>query len=279
MKENHAYDSPLGQSLATTHSATCSPTYRPDLLYPVRRAHQWQGAGYAEMPYQGVDIWNAYEISWLNENGMPQVALGEFMVPCASPNLIESKSFKLYLNSFAQTQFESTAAVLAQMQADLSACAGAAIQLELRPIHNALFEVGRFAGVCLDALDISASVYSPNAELLNNRSAEFVEERLFTHLLRSLCPVTGQPDWGSLYVEYSGAAIDHAGLLKYVVSYREHSDFHEQCVENIYLDILERCQPDELTVYARYVRRGGLDINPFRTNANKTPANIRLIRQ
>ena len=273
MEANHRYDLPLGRQ------SEYSTAYAPGLLRPVKRTESWLGRGYRQRPYQGVDLWNAYEISWLNEQGMPQVALGRFVVPCASPNLIESKSVKLYLNSFAQTRFASSAAVLERMQADLSACAGADIQLELTPVHEAVFEIGSFTGVCLDALDVNISVYSPRAEFLGNRSKAFVEERLFTHLLRSLCPVTGQPDWGSLYIEYSGPALDHVGLLKYLLSYREHSDFHEQCVESIYLDILSRCRPHELTVYARYVRRGGLDINPFRTNTAKTVENIRLLRQ
>ncbi len=273
MNRHHTSGSPLGRRTAY------SGAYSPALLCPIERENSWRQRGYKQAPYQGVDLWNAYELSWLNDKGMPQVALGKFIVPCTSPRLIESKSFKLYLNSFAQTPFASAAAVCALMQADLSACTGMDIELELAAIDEPLFSFGNFAGVCLDGLDISTSYYSPNAEFLRHRSERLVEERLFTHLLRSLCPVTGQPDWGSVYIEYAGAEIEHEGLLKYLISYREQRDFHEHCVERIYLDILERCKPDALTVYARYVRRGGLDINPFRTNTAKTPANIRLVRQ
>jgi len=273
MKEQHTQGLPLGQP------SDYSSTYAPALLCPVQRAHPWREKGYDAVPYSGLDLWNAYELSWLNERGLPQVALASFEVPAASPKLIESKSFKLYLNSFAQSRFASSAAVLALLKADLSACAGAEVQLELRPLDAPSFTIGSFTGLCLDALDVATSVYSPNPDFLCNRSQALVEECLFTHLLRSLCPVTGQPDWGSISIDYAGPAIDHANLLRYLVSYREHSDFHEQCVERIYLDILERCRPQALTVYARYVRRGGLDINPFRTNTDKMPENIRLIRQ
>ena len=273
MAGNHIHNAPLGQK------SEYISTYSPELLCPIPRENRWKDRGYEKAPYQGVDVWNAYEISWLNNKGVPQLAIGEFIIPCTSPNLIESKSFKLYLNSFAQTQFESLDKVLALMKTDLSTCAGMDVEVQVTFLKDLKSSISEFEGSCLDELDISTSIYEPNKELLRNDSDELTKERLFSHNLRSLCPVTGQPDWGSVYIEYSGPAIEHAGLLKYLISYREHSDFHEQCVENIYLDIMECCQPEELTVYARYLRRGGLDINPFRTNTNKTASNIRLVRQ
>lgn len=265
--------SPLGKD--TDYPAT----YSPKLLCPIARSDSWRSRGYDETPYSGVDIWNAYEISWLNKKGLPQVVTGEFRVPAASPNLIESKSFKLYLNSFAQTQFDSIQEVSELMKQDLSHCADADIEVSLSRLDSSFSTISSFDGFCLDNLDISIDCYTPDAGLLKNSAGQAKQEKLYSHLLRSRCPVTGQPDWGSVYIEYLGPAIDHEGLLKYIVSHREHSDFHEQCVENMYLDILEHCHAEQLTVYARYLRRGGLDINPLRTNIDIEAKNIRLLRQ
>ena len=257
--------------------------YDAGLLYPIQRNLNWQALGVEQssLPFTGVDIWNAYEVSWLNAKGKPVVRLAEFRIPADSSHIIESKSFKLYLNSFNLTAFDDEAQVVTQMQADLSAAAGAAVEVKLSALDGA-GQVSQFAGECIDELDISVTDYEPNADCLmlaDDSQQESVSESLYSHLLKSNCPVTGQPDWASIVIEYKGQAISREGLLKYLISYREHGDFHEQCVEAIFMDIWQRCQPQELTVYARYLRRGGLDINPYRTSTSGNAENLRLSRQ
>lgn len=256
--------------------------YDPSLLFPIAR-----NAGRAQLSLQphpqwyGADIWNAYEISWLTPKGKPQVALARFSFPATSTHLIESKSFKLYLNSFNQTPMPDRDAVITYMQQDLSAAAGAPVSVTL--IEAADFAgqtMGELEGTLLDTLDIDVSVYHPDATLLAADVTQTRHETLRSDLLKSNCPVTSQPDWGSLQIEYTGAAIDHTGLLKYIVSYREHSGFHEQCVEQIFCDIMQTCAPQALSVYARYTRRGGLDINPWRsTEPDFIPSALRHTRQ
>lgn len=272
-QEKHIQQSGLGQST----DYVCD--YDPKQLYPIPRANKWQQS-FEQCPYIGVDVWNAYEVSWLNLKGLPQVAIVEFRVPAYSPNIIESKSFKLYLNSFNLTRFESAAEVSRLMVQDLSVSAGALVVVELQSVSSG-FEGTGFQGECIDEQDIEITHYEPFPELLNTDPSKQVGEQLVSHLLKSNCPVTGQPDWASVEIQYTGAQIDRAGLLAYIVSYREHGDFHEQCVEQIFTDLLERCQPKSLSVYARYVRRGGLDINPYRCtpDLSVSPRNCRLSRQ
>lgn len=257
--------------------------YDTSLLFPIERRFKWQEFGIDEnnLPYQGVDIWNAYELSWLLPSGKPVVAVAEIRVPAESPNIIESKSFKLYLNSLNQSQFASFAEVQAVMSRDLTAIAGAPVQVWIKTLAQAATEaVVELPGICIDEQDIAISQYDqPNASLLQCRPSKQVKESLHTHLLRSSCPVTGQPDWGSLCVEYQGAALCHASLLAYVISFRQHQDFHEQCVERIFLDLYQLLKPQKLTVFARYLRRGGLDINPYRSTHSLELANTRLVRQ
>lgn len=252
--------------------------YDPAQIYPIPRAKSWQHRGYAQAPFQGCDIWNAYELSWLNINGLPQVATAECRVSCDSPCIIESKSFKLYLNSFNLSRFASADEVRELMHEDLSRAAGAPFSVEIHSIEQQVL-IGQLEGDCLDQLDVAIETYQPAPHLLRKTPGDTVDEKLYSHLLKSNCPVTGQPDWGSVQIDYRGEPIDKAGLLQYLISYREHDDFHEQCVEQIFLDILERCQPEKLSVYARYVRRGGLDINPFRSTEACSPDNVRLVRQ
>lgn len=253
--------------------------YDASLLYPIARDLNWkaQGIERSMLPFQGYDIWNAYEVSWLNCRGKPVVRLAEFRIPASSRHLIESKSFKLYLNSFNLTRFAADTEVQLRMVDDLSAVAGGTVEVLLQPVDNA-HTIRQFQGECLDELDIEVSDYSPTPERLSAAGA-VIDESLYSHLLKSNCPVTGQPDWASIVIEYRGAAIDRAGLLQYLISYREHGDFHEQCVEAIFMDIWQRCQPEKLTVYARYLRRGGLDINPWRSSESGQPENLRLSRQ
>ncbi|MBP0048960.1 NADPH-dependent 7-cyano-7-deazaguanine reductase QueF [Marinobacterium sp. AK62] len=265
--------SPLGQETAYVNE------YDPSLLYPIARDLNWEAKGVkrATLPFRGVDIWNAYEVSWLDRGGKPVVRLAEFRIPANSPNIIESKSFKLYLNSYNLSRFESEADVVASMQRDLSAAAGAQVDVRLSSMSEPV-EVCQLKGLCLDELPLNVEHYTPAPELLS-ATGPVADETLVSHLLKSNCPVTGQPDWASIQIRYKGPKIDHTGLLAYLISYREHGDFHEQCVENIFMDIWQRCRPQKLSVYARYVRRGGLDINPYRSSMNDAPVNVRLARQ
>jgi 7-cyano-7-deazaguanine reductase len=255
--------------------------YQRDLLFPLPRQTKRDEIRVPQaLPFFGADIWNGYEVSWLNAKGKPQVAVAEFLFPCTSPNIIESKSFKLYLNSFNNTQFDSTTAVAAVMTRDLSAAAGAPVGVDLVEVADFVdTKIETFAGTNLDLLDVACDAYLVDPALLT-ALPPVVEEKLFSNLLKSNCLVTGQPDWGSVKIEYKGNKINHEGLLKYIVSFRNHNEFHEQCVERIFMDITRQCKPEKLAVYARYTRRGGLDINPYRsTQADYRPGNGRLCRQ
>ena len=279
---------PLNASLLgkSTHYAD---QYDATLLFPVPRAAQRQALGLAgALPFLGADLWTAFELSWLNARGKPQVALAHFTVPCESVNLIESKSLKLYLGSFNNSRFNDSAEVLARLRADLTEVAwrGGAMQssVGVKLIAAELFDrepLFELDGLSLDRLDLDCDCYTPAPELLSAATDEApVSEVLTSNLLRSNCPVTGQPDWGSVQISYFGPQIDQAGLLRYIISYRNHTGFHEHCVERMFMDIQQRCQPHKLSVYARYTRRGGLDINPFRTSYPQAlPANVRNARQ
>jgi 7-cyano-7-deazaguanine reductase len=274
---NSVEHSPLGKS------SEYIATYSPELLFPIPRAAKWAELGLSAetLPYRGVDYWNCFELSWLLPSGKPVVAIGEFAIPADSPNIIESKSFKLYLNSLNQSVFATVPALVEVLEQDLSATAGKPVTVRVRSLDEAAREgLNALPGSCIDDLDVSISNYAaPQPELLDCDPTQIVEQRLHSHLLKSNCPVTGQPDWGSVVVEYRGAALDPASLLAYLVSFRQHADFHEQCVERIFLDLQQCLQPEYLTVYARDGRRGGLDINPYRTTLAEMPANRRLVRQ
>jgi len=253
--------------------------YDPGLLCPLPRSETWARYGHAQAPYRGVDIWNAWEIAWLDRRGLPHCAVGEFRVPLSSPNIIESKSMKLYLNAFSQTRFDDMDSVARTIAGDLSACAGDRIAVALFGPEDTVCETRLPEGQCLDGLDVTIENYHREPALLTHSDGEVKIEKLYSHLLKTNCPVTGQPDWGSLLIAYSGRRIDPHGLLKYIVSLRNESDFHEQCTETLFLDILQRCAPASLTVSARYLRRGGIDINPWRSTGDDTPLNARLLRQ
>lgn len=253
--------------------------YNPDLLHPIHRAEAREKLfSSSELPFSGNDYWTAYELSWLNRKGKPICAMAEFTVPANSPAIIESKSFKYYLNSFNQTQFINSDHVRQTLVQDLSAAAGAKVNVSLRGPDDP-FAIPTLPGSCVDSHELDNPVYKPDASLLAVRSGDTVKETLYSHLLKSNCPVTGQPDWASIWISYSGNKIVEASLLAYIVSFRSHQDFHENCVERIYMDILRQCQPTELSVYARYTRRGGLDINPFRTNCAMRAPELRVPRQ
>lgn len=276
MPNHPAHQSPLGKQSAY------SSQYDPQLLFGIERAGQWQALGLSAecLPFVGVDIWNCYEMSWLLPSGKPVVAIAQVTVPADSPNIIESKSFKLYLNSFNQSQFASFAQVQSMLVEDLSKVAGAPVQVQLKTFAQVAAEgVHEPQGLCIDDLDVQLSQYQQPSAAQLVCGAEQVEEQLYSHLLRSNCPVTGQPDWGTVQVHYRGAALDHASFLAYLVSFRQHEDFHEQCVERIFVDLQACLKPELLTVSARYVRRGGLDINPYRSTEQLDFANLRLARQ
>ena len=257
--------------------------YNPGLLQGVPRSLSRDTLNLAGsgLPFDGIDTWTGYELSWLNLKGKPNVAILECHVPITSKNLIESKSFKLYLNSFNQTKFASAEDVRQVLQADLSACAGEPVEVKLiLPEQFSSLQFQEFNGTLLDSLDVEIDQYSPNTQYLTVAKNEAgVQETLVSHLLKSNCLITSQPDWASIQIRYEGKAIEHEGLLKYLISFRQHNEFHEQCVERIYNDIMQHCQPDKLTVCARYTRRGGLDINPFRSNYEAPYANHRQARQ
>jgi len=233
------------------------------------------------LPFTGSDIWTLYELSWLNSKGLPQVAVGEVVLDAQSRNLIESKSFKLYLNSFNQTRFADWGEVRQTLERDLSACAEGEARVALFRINEIEGQpIGHFEGCCIDEQDIAIEDYRFNADYLADATrSEIVEETLVSHLLKSNCLITNQPDWGSVMIRYKGPRIDREALLRYLVSFRQHNEFHEQCVERIFNDVMRFCHPDALTVYARYTRRGGLDINPWRTNVPFSPGFSRLVRQ
>ncbi|KRB92279.1 NADPH-dependent 7-cyano-7-deazaguanine reductase QueF [Noviherbaspirillum sp. Root189] len=270
--------SPLGKPTAY------QTAYAPSLLFPIARQQKREEIGIAgSLPFFGIDIWNAYELSWLNLRGKPQVAIATFMVPADSPNIIESKSLKLYLNSFNQTRVASPEALTEMLRVDLSDGFGASVQVKLTlPEGFDKLGMGELEGLLLDRLDIEVDRYTPDATGLKaNTDEAIVEETLVSHLLKSNCLVTGQPDWGSVQIRYVGPQIDQEALLRYLIGFREHNEFHEQCVERIFMDIMRQCRPQKLAVYARYTRRGGLDINPWRSNftTGQRPPNVRNARQ
>ncbi len=278
--------SPMPQPLSQAPLGKASSyvdQYDASLLFPIARHDKRVEIGVnGTPPFFGADMWTAYEVSWLNARGKPQVALAQIAVPCESPSIVESKSFKLYLNSFNGSVFADFDVVAQTLKRDVSAAVGASVSVRLlKPEVFDAQAIHELDGLSLDRLDIDCSRYTPAPELLKLEAEEIpVSEVLVSHLLKSNCLVTGQPDWASVQISYSGRAINQEGLLQYLVSFRNHNEFHEQCVERIFMDIWMRCKPTRLAVYARYTRRGGLDINPYRTSHPAVlPANTRTARQ
>ena len=260
--------------------------YNPKLLQAVPRSLNRDDLNLSEgaLPFTGEDVWYGYELSWLNAKGKPIVAVAEFRFPCTSPNIVESKSFKLYLNSFNQTRFSSTEEVINRLNKDLSYIAQSQATVELYDVEDCpalVIAKKNEKIICIDDQDISIDSYQYNPNLLHSTCTtnKPIEQQLVSHILKSNCLITNQPDWASVYIHYKGQAINHEGLLKYIISFREHNEFHEQCVERIFMDLMQHCELEELTVFARYTRRGGLDINPFRsTHLAKAPL-ARTLRQ
>ena len=261
-----------------------SATYSPQHLYPIPRAEKRREIGVDpdQLPFSGFDCWNHYEVSWLNEKGKPMVAIAELIYDCTSPKIIESKSLKLYFNSFNNTKIKGRTELERLIQKDVAARIEADVWVKIHPLehskHVTIHE--SFTGVSIDELDVECSIYSVEPAFLSV-SEEQVEEVLYSDLLKSNCLVTNQPDWGSVQIAYTGKKINHEGLLKYLISFRNHNEFHEQCIERIFIDIMNQCAPQKLTVYGRYTRRGGLDINPYRSTEKTVfdGKNQRLVRQ
>jgi len=254
--------------------------YSPQLLYPIPRRDARDRLGLHEpLPFAGADLWHAYEMSWLDHTGKPVARVGRFTIGAGSPNMVESKSFKLYLNSLNSTCFTSDEEAAATIKRDIGKTVGEDVALELfDPDDQSLAGAG-LSGVCLDDIPVATEAVEPEATILRVQPTEPVEEKLYSHLLRSLCPVTGQPDWATVWVHYRGAKIDQGSLLRYIIAYRRHQEFHEQCVERMFIDIWQRCSPEFLHIPAFYTRRGGLDINPFRSTDPAARPLPRLNRQ
>ena len=275
-------DSPLGKV------SSYIDTYTPSLLYPIARDEGRELIGVqGELPFKGYDVWNAYELSWLNSKGKPINACGEFILSCETPKIVESKSLKLYLNSFNMSRFDSIEQARQTMIKDLSEVIENEMivnlfpveQIERKPsIYNTLFAPNA-ESICLDNLDVSCEHFKPTPNLLQCETT--VQKQVFySHSMRSKCLVTAQPDWASVFIEYHGPKLVPESLLRYIVSYRDHEEFHEQCAERMFMDITRLANPSELSVFIRYTRRGGIDINPFRTNKDvKEYKNLRTVRQ
>ncbi|MEM1113594.1 MAG: NADPH-dependent 7-cyano-7-deazaguanine reductase QueF [Pseudomonadota bacterium] len=256
-----------------------TPHYAPELLYPIPRSQARLELGIeGSLPFHGVDLWHLYELSWLDASGKPVVAQGRLSIPVSSRNLVESKSLKLYLNSLNSHRFDSREQALATMQTDITATVGAPVKLDLFDTDDQAFAGVQLQGQCIDQEPVDGVASKPAPELLTT-GRHTVTETLYSHLLRSLCPVTGQPDWASVWLRYTGPAMDRGGLLAFLLGFRNHQEFHEQCVERIYCALRDACQPDSLTVQALYTRRGGLDICPLRSTGPDAEPLGRINRQ
>jgi 7-cyano-7-deazaguanine reductase len=284
-EESRAMSSSVEQGSALAGGPLGKPTAYPEhydatLLYPIARAAERKRLGLrSSLPFSGVDLWTAYELSWVNGSGKPQIAIGRFRVPADSPSIVESKSLKLYLGSFTQESIANAGELRRRIAGDLRRACGAPVDVELVPASRfAALPVAELPGESIDALDVSIATHAPDAAVLRAGTV-IAEESLRSALFKSRCPVTGQPDFGDVLIRYRGPRIDRASLLRYVVSFRTQAAFHESCVERIFLDIKQRCAPARLTVYARFTRRGGIDINPFRSDFETAPSDVRTPRQ
>lgn len=268
-------ENPMGKASSYPDS------FDPNILVALPRSTNRKLLGLEKpLPFSGKDIWYAYELSWLNKQGLPLVAIGRFTFPCNSPNLIESKSFKLFLNSLNQEKFNDRQEVIEKLIEYLSQCSGGKVKVELFDLNKSVELIESPYGISIDDLAVTINDYHPNSSLLLIDENNIIEESLYSDLFKSNCPVTDQPDWGSMSISYKGPAISHEGLLAYLVSYRLHNDYHENCVEKIFVDIQHKCKPQELTVQANFLRRGGLDINPIRSNSKEKIKSLpRFIRQ
>ncbi|MBW0454252.1 MAG: NADPH-dependent 7-cyano-7-deazaguanine reductase QueF [Candidatus Kinetoplastibacterium crithidii] len=237
--------------------------YNPNLLFPLERKYFKNNK-----IFKGFDIWNAYEISWLNKNGKPEIAIGRFQIPANSKYIIESKSLKIYLNSLNQKKFDNYSDLTHLICNDLSSTTNSDVLVNIiMPQDFKKIYIQELDGLCIDHLQIKTDIYNPDPNLLENEKTNKIKitETLMSRLLKSNCPITMQPDWASIQIRYRGFKINHESILKYIISYRNHSGYHENCIEKIFLDIYQKCKPEYLSVYGKYTRRGGIDINPWRS--------------
>lgn len=272
------HNSPLGKKV----DYTVSNGYNPNLLFPIQRQVKRQEIGIdsARLPFNGVDIWNHYEVSWLDNKGKPHVAIGVIEVPSSSEHIIESKSLKLYFNSLNNHKFENSEVIAKTIMDDLSHAVKEDVRVKILPLTTTDLSIQNPHGINVDEISTTITEYMVNPTLLKSVDTRVVDETIYSNLLRSNCLITNQPDWATIIVTYSGNKIEHEAFLKYIVSFRNHNEFHEQCVERIFMDIMNNCNIDELTVIGRFTRRGGIDINPIRSNrTNYISHNSRLIRQ
>jgi 7-cyano-7-deazaguanine reductase len=280
MAEETVLRGPAGEHYG--HAVEYITTYRPSLLASVPRQHNRQTLGITPeaLPFRGVDVWNAYEFTWLNARGRPEVALAQLQIPAQSLNIVESKSLKLYLGSYSGTRFGRRAEVINTLESDLTLAARGPVNVTLlSPEQVQQNGIGTLVGQSLDNLDIEMDEFFWNPDHLQIESSTIIRESLYTHLFKALCPMTGQPDFASILIQYKGQSIDNQGLLKYLLSYRDHPEFAEQVCERIFTDIMTRCDPERLTVQARFSRRGGIDINPFRSHEDILTSDVRVWRQ
>jgi 7-cyano-7-deazaguanine reductase len=272
------HDSPLGKKV----DYISLNGYNPELLFPLPRdiKRKELGISVKNLPFCGVDIWNHYEVSWLNSNGVPKVAIASIEIPATSDFIIESKSMKLYFNSLNNHHFKNLDDLWATVTLDLSNAVNERVKVVFLPLNTKSLDIETCIGTCVDEIDTDITEYMVNSELLKSESNLKTSETIYSNLLRSNCLITNQPDWATISVEYNGNKINHESFLKYIISYRNHNEFHEQCIERIFIDIMKHCHVDDLTVSGRFTRRGGIDINPIRsTNSNVQIKNLRLIRQ
>lgn len=273
-------DESRGSDILLGKNTRPATAYAPELLYPISRSVSRDALGMSHVPC-GADLWHAYEMSWLEASGKPVARVGRFTLPATTPHIIESKSFKLYLNSLNNERFDNDQAAIARIVSDVSAVAGDAVALELLSVDDSRLAGASLEGDCLDALPLESAIPgSPSAAQLSaTDTGEVVEQKLYSHLLRSLCPVTGQPDWATVWLHYRGKTLDRVSLLRYLLAFRNHREFHEQCVERMFHDILQKCAPEFLHIQGFYTRRGGMDINPFRSTDPAARPLPRLNRQ
>jgi len=269
-----------GQGMLLGQHTPVANSYSPELLYPIPRAAGREHLAITgSLPFSGFDLWHAYEMSWLNGAGKPVCFVGRFIIPASSPNMVESKSFKLYLNSLNNRRFEATEDARQLIQRDVAAVVGSGVDLQLLAVDDVSLVGVALAGVCLDGLEAGTAGAAPSADMLELQGAGHVQQMFYTHLLRSLCPVTGQPDWATVWLHYSGPPLVQASLLRYIIAYRDHQEFHEQCVERMFCHLQQRLAPEFLHIQAFYTRRGGLDINPLRSTDPAMAPLPRLNRQ
>lgn len=268
------------ENLLLGKKVSYSTKYDPSLLTAISRGLQRCKLNLdVSLPFKGIDVWNCYEFSYLNSQGKPMVLILELYIDAMSANIVESKSVKLYLSSFQNSKFETLEEVISRVKKDFCLSLEGEVEIIPRYLEDSL-EIKKPDAKSIDQLNLVCTEYEVNPNLLKVSEEEVIKERVYSNLLKSNCLVTGQPDWATVIIEYTGNKISEDSLLRYIVSYRNHSEFHEHCIERIFCDIMKKCQPQYLTVYGRYTRRGGIDINPYRSNCNFfKPDNFRLMRQ